>query len=116
MLQDDFELDTPKWTKENFAEKASEANIDVAYWGAPEEALFSDFGAKHSRDAAFEVEDDWVTVGLVQTESMDTFLFHAPGRLSRRDLAAEVFLSDPEYYKSPGELGFLEVNYFKLNK
>lgn len=110
-----FELDKTKWTKEAFAAEAAKADINVAYYGDPTENLFQVGTESNSGDWAFEVEGEWLTVGLVETESMDTFLFHAPGRLNRRDLTAEVFLSNPTYYQNPEDIGFRDINYYKIS-
>lgn len=111
---DNFELDEPKWTKESFAAEAAKANINVDYYGDPTENLFRTGADPNSNDWAFRVEGEWLTIGLVQTETGDTFLFHAPGRLNRRDLAAEVFLSHPEDYGNPADIWFQEINYYKM--
>lgn len=118
MLTEDFKMEDPKWTKESFAAEAAKTDIDVDYWGDPTENLFSQFNLEYprSQDSAYEVDNEWVTVGLVYTESSDIFLFHHPGRVNQRDLAAELFLTNPDYYKSPSEISFQEINYYKLKK
>jgi hypothetical protein len=110
---ENMELDAPRWTPESFTEALEGLSLNAEEWGDPVEALFKGFSSELAWDEGGRViEDEWLTIASFQTESGDSFIIHRPGRMSRRDLAAELFLEDPEYYKSPGEFYFTELKYY----
>lgn len=115
MENEDFEktLDASRWDRENFAKALEGRNLNTEYWGDPVDALFGNFDDELTwKDGSQEVEDEWLTVAFVETESGDKFLVSRPGRMRKRDLAAELFLEDSDYFKSPSEFSFAEVKYY----
>ena len=115
MTNEEFQrtLDTPRWDRESFAKALEGHNLNTEYWGDPVEALFSGFSNELEWDEGpREIDNEWLTVAAFETESGDRFLIHRAGRMGKRDLAAELFLENPEYYKSPSEFAFTEVKYY----
>lgn len=111
----DMELDAPLWTRESFAKALESHDLNVDYYGDPVDALFERVGNSLNWDeGGHEVAEEWLTVAVVETESGDRFLMERPGRLSKLDLTAELFLEAPTYYGSPDEIGFTQVRYYNF--
>lgn len=112
---ENLELDPPMWTKESFLEALSETEYNEEEWGDPLTTMASHDSGYRDQDIAVEYEGSWVTVGSVVTESSDRFLYSRPGKLSRRELAIELFLSDVDYFGSLDGFYFDDLKYISLS-
>ncbi len=111
----DMELDAPRWTREGFTKALEGKDLSTDGYGDHTEALFDGFSDELAWDQGGHViQGEWLTVAIVRTESGDTFLFHQPGRMRKRDMAAEFFLENPEYHQSPENFYFEEFKYYNL--
>lgn len=107
------ELDPLSRSEEELVEAILKTGYNAVDYGEPE--LPREDLTWRERALETEPGTEWLTIAHIQPEGADSFVSIKEGRLSKAEIAASIYLADPDLYEYLHDIMFESVTYVRVH-